>query len=45
VVVPAAVDRFILKPQWEIELLCSSLPLDEEAHARDFVEDAAKMER
>ncbi len=45
VVVPAAVDRFILKPQWEIELLCSSLPVDEEAHAPGLVEDAAKMER
>jgi mannose-6-phosphate isomerase len=43
VVVPAAVDRFIVKPQWEVELLCSSLPLDEEAHAQAF-EDAAKME-
>ena len=34
VVVPASVDRFILKPQWEIEFLCSSLP------ARDVVQPA-----
>ena len=27
VIVPAAVERFILKPQWEIEFLCSSLPV------------------
>lgn len=26
VVVPAAVDRFMLKPQWNLEFLCSSLP-------------------
>jgi mannose-6-phosphate isomerase len=45
VVVPASVDRFILRPQWEVELLCSSLPLDDDAHARNFVEDATKLER
>jgi mannose-6-phosphate isomerase len=28
VVVPAAVDRFILKPQWELEFLCASLPAE-----------------
>jgi mannose-6-phosphate isomerase len=32
VVVPAAVDRFILKPQWEVEFLCSSLPLEKTGH-------------
>jgi hypothetical protein len=32
VVVPAAVDRFILKPQWEMEFLCSSLPLEKTGH-------------
>ncbi|MGH9568084.1 MAG: type I phosphomannose isomerase catalytic subunit, partial [Candidatus Angelobacter sp.] len=26
IVVPAAVNRFILKPEWEMEFLCSSLP-------------------
>jgi mannose-6-phosphate isomerase len=31
VIVPAAVNRFILKPQWEIEFLCSSLPVAEAA--------------
>lgn len=32
VVIPAAVERFVLKPQWEVELLCSSLPVEKEAH-------------
>jgi mannose-6-phosphate isomerase len=32
VVIPAAVDRFILKPQWDIEFLCSSLPVRSEEH-------------
>jgi mannose-6-phosphate isomerase len=32
IVVPAAVDRFILKPQWEVEFLCSSLPAEPVAH-------------
>ncbi|HEX7287717.1 MAG TPA: type I phosphomannose isomerase catalytic subunit [Candidatus Angelobacter sp.] len=32
VVVPAAVDRFILKPQWELEFLCSSLPVEQVGH-------------
>lgn len=32
VVVPAAVERFILKPQWELEFLCSSLPVEAVSH-------------
>lgn len=28
VIIPAAVERFILKPQWEIEFLCASLPVE-----------------
>jgi hypothetical protein len=28
VVVPAAVERFLLKPQWEVEFLCASLPVE-----------------
>jgi mannose-6-phosphate isomerase len=34
VVVPAAVDRFILKPQWELEVLCSSLPAGAVQHPK-----------
>jgi mannose-6-phosphate isomerase len=32
VVIPASVERFILKPQWELEFLCSSLPVEQVAH-------------
>jgi mannose-6-phosphate isomerase len=32
VVIPAAVERFILKPQWELEFLCSSLPAEHVGH-------------
>ena len=32
VVVPAEVDWFILKPQWELEFLCSSLPVEPVGH-------------
>lgn len=28
VIIPAAVDQFILKPQWDIEFLCSSVPVE-----------------
>jgi mannose-6-phosphate isomerase len=28
-VIPATVDKFILRPQWELEFLCSSLPVEE----------------
>lgn len=32
VIVPAAVERFMLKPQWEVEFLCASLPVEKTAH-------------
>jgi hypothetical protein len=32
VVIPAAVDRFIVKPQWEAEFLCSSVPVESVPH-------------
>ena len=28
VVIPAAVEKFLLKPQWELEFLCASLPAE-----------------
>jgi hypothetical protein len=28
VVIPAAVERFMLKPQWDVEFLCASLPVE-----------------
>jgi hypothetical protein len=49
IVVPAAVDRFILKPQWELEFLCSSLPVERVAHpltslAMDGLGEASKTQ-
>jgi mannose-6-phosphate isomerase len=32
VVVPASVDGFMLKPQWELEFLCASLPVEQVGH-------------
>ncbi len=32
VVVPAAVEKFKLKPQWELEFLCASLPMETVGH-------------
>jgi mannose-6-phosphate isomerase len=32
VVVPAAVEKFMLKPQWELEFLCASLPVEPVSH-------------
>jgi mannose-6-phosphate isomerase len=32
IVVPATVDRFVLKPQWEVEFLCASLPIAAVGH-------------
>lgn len=32
VVIPATVDRFMLKPQWEVEFLCASLPMEKVGH-------------
>jgi hypothetical protein len=40
IVVPAAVDRFILKPQWELEFLCSSLPVGEVEHPKTVLFEA-----
>jgi hypothetical protein len=28
IVVPAATESFFLKPQWELEFLCASLPVE-----------------
>jgi mannose-6-phosphate isomerase len=32
IVVPAAVQKFTLKPQWELEFLCASLPVESVGH-------------
>jgi mannose-6-phosphate isomerase len=41
VIVPASVDRFLLKPQWEIEFLCASLPVEKVGHPATTMVQAA----
>ena len=42
IIVPATVDKFLLKPQWEIEFLCASLPVEKVGHpATTMVEATA----
>jgi len=42
VIVPAELDRFILRPQWEVEFLCSSLPVETVEHPKTVqLENAA----
>jgi mannose-6-phosphate isomerase len=42
-VVPAAVDRFILRPQWDLEFLCASLPVETAGHPpTSLFENAAR---
>jgi mannose-6-phosphate isomerase len=45
VVIPAAVNEFVLKPQGEVELLCSSLPVEKEARLTELAEQTAGIER
>jgi len=45
VVIPAAVNEFVLKPQGEVELLCSSLPVEKEARLTELAERTAGIER
>ena len=40
VVVAAAVDRIILKPQWELDFLCSSLPVEQVEHPKTALFEA-----
>jgi mannose-6-phosphate isomerase len=37
VVVPAAVDNFTLKPQWDLEFLCASLPAQKVEHPKTIL--------
>jgi len=41
VVIPAAVDQFTLKPQWEMEFLCASLPAEKVGHPETVLPEAA----
>lgn len=43
VVVPAAVREFAVKPQWEIEFLCSSVPAGRVEHPRTTMETPAAV--
>jgi mannose-6-phosphate isomerase len=40
IVVPAAVGGFMLRPQWELEFLCSSLPVEEVKHPKTVLFEA-----
>ena len=41
VVVPAEVERFMLRPQWEVEFLCSSLPVEGVEHPKTILSENA----
>jgi mannose-6-phosphate isomerase len=43
VVIPAAVERFMVKPQWELEFLCSSLPVEAVQHPRTQLLEASAV--
>lgn len=44
VVIPAVQEKFILKPQWEVEFLCSSVPAERLEHPRTvLVENNASV--
>jgi mannose-6-phosphate isomerase len=34
IVIPASVEKFVLKPQWDVEFLCASLPVTKVEHPR-----------
>jgi hypothetical protein len=40
VVVPADVEKFMLRPQWEIEFLCASLPTEKVGHPATALAEA-----
>ncbi|MBZ5505551.1 MAG: class I mannose-6-phosphate isomerase [Acidobacteriia bacterium] len=41
VVVPASVERFMLKPQWDLEFLCASLPVEKVGEPSTSTQTAA----
>jgi len=45
VVVPAAVEKFMLKPQWELEFLCASLPIESVAQPATVLLNTAANSR
>jgi hypothetical protein len=40
VVVPAETEKFMLKPQWEMEFLCASLPTEKVGHPATMLLEA-----
>ncbi len=44
-VIPAAVDKFTLKPQWELEFLCASLPTEKVGHPETVLLEATAASR
>jgi hypothetical protein len=40
VVVPAMVEKFMLKPQWELEFLCASLPVERVGHPVTILDES-----
>jgi mannose-6-phosphate isomerase len=40
VVVPAAVEKFTVKPQWELEFLCAALPAERVGHPETVLREA-----
>lgn len=41
VVVPAAVEKFSVKPQWNVEFLCASIPSDKVGHPKTVLAETA----
>jgi mannose-6-phosphate isomerase len=41
IVVPASVDKFVMTPQWDLEFLCASLPVEETAHPQTALSETA----
>lgn len=45
VVIPAEVESFIVKPQWELNFLCSSLPVEQVDHPRTSLFELSAMSK
>jgi mannose-6-phosphate isomerase len=45
VVIPACVERFVLRPQWELDFLCSSLPAEEVEHPKTVLFEVGASSR
>ncbi len=43
VVVPATVEKFTLTPQWDLEFLCSSLPVEKVAHPKTVLAETVAV--